>query len=230
MWQRFTERARRIILLGQQEAATMQSGYVGTEHLLLGLMRENEGVAAQILQKMGISMQAVREEIEKESKPVDNVSSSEAKLTPTAKHVLELAADESRRMRHNFIGTEHLLIALLRDKDTLAAAVLRRLGLNLEKARTQVMDYLGPDAPNPRLQPAPAPAEEPASPPPLSSIPIEVVEVFNRFFTPDAMALLNRAAIECNKSAGSRVSLDHLILAMLSEENAAALRRKLSGG
>ena len=147
MWQRFTERARRVILLGQEEAGKMSSGHVGTEHLLLGLVRENEGVAAQVLQKMGVSLGKVRQEIEAEVQPGTDPASGEPKLTPKAKRVLELAADEARRMRHNYIGTEHLLLALLREKDGLAATVLRRLGLNLEKARAQVMEYLGPDAP-----------------------------------------------------------------------------------
>ena len=147
MWQRFTERARRVILLGQEEAGKMNSGHVGTEHLLLGLVRENEGVAAQVLTKMGVSLGKVRTEIEGEVQPGNDPTSGEPKLTPKAKRVLELAADEARRMRHNYIGTEHLLLALLREKDGLAATVLRRLGLNLEKARAQVMEYLGPDAP-----------------------------------------------------------------------------------
>ena len=147
MWQRFTERARRVILLGQEEAGKMNSGHVGTEHLLLGLVRENEGVAAQVLTKMGVSLSKVRTEIEGEVQPGSDPTSGEPKLTPKAKRVLELAADEARRMRHNYIGTEHLLLALLREKDGLAATVLRRLGLNLEKARAQVMEYLGPDAP-----------------------------------------------------------------------------------
>ena len=147
MWQRFTERARRVILLGQEEAGKMNSGHVGTEHLLLGLVRENEGVAAQVLTKMGVSLGKVRTEIEAEVQPGSDPGGTEPKLTPKAKRVLELAADEARRMRHNYIGTEHLLLALLREKDGLAATVLRRLGLNLEKARGQVMEYLGPEAP-----------------------------------------------------------------------------------
>jgi len=147
MWQRFTERARRVILLGQEEASRMSSGHVGTEHLLLGLVRENEGVAAQVLQKMGVSLPKVRQEIEAEVQPGGDPGTTEPKLTPKAKRVLELAADEARRMRHNYIGTEHLLLALLREKDGLAATVLRKLGLNLEKARAQVMEYLGPEAP-----------------------------------------------------------------------------------
>src|SRR4028118_2328892 len=148
MWQRFTERARRVILLGQEEAGKMGSGHVGTEHLLLGLVSESEGVASQVLQKMGVGLQKVRSEIALEVEASGETSSgTEPKLTPKAKRVLELAADEARRMRHNYIGTEHLLLALLREKDGLAATVLRRLGLNLEKARAQVMEYLGPESP-----------------------------------------------------------------------------------
>ena len=143
MWQRFTERARRVILLGQEEATKMESGHVGTEHLLLGLVRESEGVAAQVLQKMGVSLQRVRQEIEAEVQPMGEATGAEPKLTPKAKRVLELAADEARRMRHNYIGTEHLLLALLREKDGVAAGVLRKLGLNLEKVRMQVLEYLG---------------------------------------------------------------------------------------
>jgi ATP-dependent Clp protease ATP-binding subunit ClpC len=150
MWQRFTERARRVILLGQEEAGKMQTGHVGTEHLLLGLVRENEGVAAQVLQKMGIALEKVRHEVEAQAVPDGSPPpgpSAEPKLTPKAKRVLELAADEARRMRHNYIGTEHLLLALLREKEGLAAIVLRKMGLNLDKARSQVMEYLGPNAP-----------------------------------------------------------------------------------
>src|SRR4028119_21513 len=146
MWQRFTERARRVILLGQEEATKMGSAHVGTEHLLLGLVRENEGVAAQVLQKMGVNLQKVRGEIESEAQAGEAEGSTEPKLTPKAKRVLELAADEARRMKHNYIGTEHLLLALLREKDGLAATVLRKLGLNLDKARKQVEEYLGPEA------------------------------------------------------------------------------------
>ncbi len=158
MWQKFTERARRVILLGQEEAGKMGSGHVGTEHLLLGLVSESEGVASQVLQKMGVSLSKVREQINDEAETGEGESTgSEPKLTPKAKRVLELAADEARRMRHNYIGTEHLLLALLREKDGLAAKVLRKMGLNLDKVRTQVMEYLGTD-------PAETPAGSSGSP------------------------------------------------------------------
>jgi ATP-dependent Clp protease ATP-binding subunit ClpC len=148
MWQRFTERARKVILLGQEEAQRMGSSRVDTEHLLLGLVREQEGVAAQVLDKLNVSVSRVRHEIENEVMPAPpEPPSAEPKLTPRAKRVLELAADEARRMKHNYIGTEHLLLALLREKDGVAARVLRKFGLTLEKVRQEVMEYLGPDTP-----------------------------------------------------------------------------------
>lgn len=157
MWQRFTERARRIILLGQEEAGKMNSSHVGTEHLLLGLIRENEGVGAQVLIKMGVEFEKLRLNIEDEIDQADEPAGSEPKLTPRAKRVLELAADEARRMKHSYIGSEHLLLALIREKDGVAANVLRKMGLNLEKARQEVMEYLGPEekdtkTPSPRFQ------------------------------------------------------------------------------
>ncbi|MCS6860089.1 MAG: ATP-dependent Clp protease ATP-binding subunit [Abditibacteriales bacterium] len=148
MWQRFTERARKVILLGQEEAQRMGSSRVDTEHLLLGLVREHEGVAAQVLDKLNVSINKVRHEIEHEVIPAPTEPpSAEPKLTPRAKRVLELAADEARRMKHNYIGTEHLLLALLREKDGVAARVLRKFGLTLERVRQEVMEYLGPETP-----------------------------------------------------------------------------------
>jgi len=148
MWQRFTERARRVILLGQEEASRMDSEHVGTEHMLLGLMRENEGAAARILEKMGVTLSKVRQEIDAQVPPGGDPSTAEPKLTSQAKRVLELSADESRCMGHNYIGTEHMLLALLRERDGLAAAVLGKLGLSLEKTRAQVVEYLVPDVPD----------------------------------------------------------------------------------
>ena len=139
MWQRFTERARRVILLGQEEAGKMNSADVGTEHLLLGLVREDDGVSAQILRAADVTLDKVRAKIEA---PINNATSGEPKLTPHAKRVLEFAADEARRLKHDYIGTEHLLLAILRKKDENAAAILRDFGLNLNDARAQVLQRL----------------------------------------------------------------------------------------
>jgi len=143
MWQKFTERARRVILIGQEEADKLNSGHVGTEHLLLGLVSESQGVASQILQKMGVSLNKVREQISSEAAAGTDCRGDSPKLTLKAKRVLELAADEARRMHHNYIGTEHLLLALLREKDGRAAKVLQAFGLSLEVLRGEGMQYLG---------------------------------------------------------------------------------------
>lgn len=145
MWQRFTERARRVIMLGQEEAGRMNSSHLDTEHLLLGLIRENEGVGAQLLLKMGISLEQVRLNIEGEINQTNEPVSGEPKLTPRAKRVLELSAEEALLMHPKYIRKEHLLLALIREKDGTAGKVLRKLGLNLENVRQEVMAYLGPD-------------------------------------------------------------------------------------
>jgi ATP-dependent Clp protease ATP-binding subunit ClpA len=148
MWQRFTEGARHVILLAQEEAGKMGTSHVGTEHLLLGLMRVGDSVGAQLLLKVGIMLDDVRGEIKDAIDQKEESPGSEPKLTPRAKRVLELAADESRRMRHNYIGTEHLLLALIREEDGIAANVLRKLGLDLDKARLIVEECLNPESPN----------------------------------------------------------------------------------
>jgi len=163
MWQRFTERARKVILLAQEDAQRMGSGSVDTEHLLLGLIRDQEGVAAQVLDKVGATLEEVKAATEKQIVPSPSAPpSAEPKLTPRAKRVLELAADEARRMKHNYIGTEHLLLGLLREKDGVAAQVLRSFGLTLEKARQEVLDYLGPEGKSPEAPPSEASQRTPA--------------------------------------------------------------------
>ncbi len=141
MWQKFTERARRVILLAQEEAGKMGSGHVGTEHLLLGLVGEETCVAASVLRANGVFTSDVREEIS-ERVPKRRIL-SEPKLTPNAKRVLELAANEARLMQHNYIGTEHLLLSLIREEKGEAAKVLHSLGLSLETLHQEVMQYLG---------------------------------------------------------------------------------------
>lgn len=224
MWQRFTERARRVILLGQQEAERMNSGHVGTEHLLLGLARENEGVAAQVLQKMGVSLGKVCAEVEAESPPgTEPIYPSEPKLTRKAKRVLELAADEARQMRHNYVGSEHLLLALLREKDGIAARVLMRLGLDLERARAEVLEYLGPDAPS-ISEPTRAPlgTENPlAEPTPVGELAESFIErhrprMWNRLDEGTRRVLLLSLA-EAKARRCAQVASEHLLLGLLGE-------------
>ena len=163
MWQRFTERARKVILLAQEEAQRMGSSRVDTEHLLLGLAREQEGVAAHVLDKMGVTLEKAKAAIEKQivASPPEPPS-TEPKLTPRAKRILELSADEARRMKHNYIGTEHLLMGLIREKDGVAARVMRSFGLTLEKVRQEVMEYLGPEGKSPEAPQSEASQRTPA--------------------------------------------------------------------
>ena len=144
MFNRFTERARKVILLAKEEAKRFNHDYIGTEHILLGLIGEGEGVAAAVLASLGLDVEKIRFEVEKlvESGP-NTVVSGDIPFTPKAKKVIELAMDEARALNHNYIGTEHLLLGLLREGEGVAAQVLTNLGLDLEKVRFEVMQLLG---------------------------------------------------------------------------------------
>ena len=139
MWQRFTERARKVVFYAQEEAQKFGEGYVSTEHLLLGLVRESDSVAARVLERLGVSLNRVRVEVEKQLPRGDARPSQDMTLTPRAKRVIDLAYDEARNLNNNYIGTEHLLLGLIREGDGLAGRVLAKLGVELERARREVM-------------------------------------------------------------------------------------------
>ena len=139
MWQRFTERARKVVFYAQEEAQKFGEGYVSTEHLLLGLVRESDSVAARVLEKLGVSLNRIRSEVEKQLPRGDARPNQDMTLTPRAKRVIDLAYDEARNLNNNYIGTEHLLLGLIREGDGLAGRVLAKLGVELEKARREVM-------------------------------------------------------------------------------------------
>lgn len=139
MWQRFTERARRVVFFAQEEAGRLGENYVSTEHLLLGLVRENDSVAARILDRMGVSMGRIRSEIERQVTRGDGRLGQDMQLTPRAKRVIDLAYDEARNLNNNYIGTEHLLLGLIREGEGLAGRVLQKLGVDLERTRREVM-------------------------------------------------------------------------------------------
>src|SRR5258708_4503772 len=141
-FEKFTERARKVLSLAQDEAQRFQHQYIGTEHVLLGLMREDEGVAAKVLDNLGIDLNKVRSAVEFILGHGDRVVLGEIGLTPRAKKVIELAGDEARRLNHTYIGTEHLLLGLVREGEGIAAGVLESLGVNLEKVRTQTIQVL----------------------------------------------------------------------------------------
>ena len=144
MFNRFTERARKVIILAKEEARRFNHDYIGTEHILLGLIREGEGVAAAVLQKMGVSLENIRLEIEKLVQPGPTTQIiGDIPFTPRAKKALELAAEEARSLGHNYIGTEHILLGLIREGEGIAYQVLLNLGLDLSTVRNEVMELLG---------------------------------------------------------------------------------------
>ena len=146
MWQRFTERARRVVFFAQEEAGRLGENYVSTEHLLLGLVRENDSVAARILDRMGVSLGRIRSEIERQVTRGDGRLGQDMQLTPRAKRVIDLAYDEARQLNNNYIGTEHLLLGLIREGEGLAGRVLAKLGVDLERTRREVMALQDTDA------------------------------------------------------------------------------------
>ena len=144
MSNRFTERAQRVILIAQEEAKRLNHDYVGTEHLLLGLIALGEGVAAQVMTNLGVDQRRVRAEIEKVVGTGDNVMLlGEIPFTPRAKKVLELAVEEAQNMGHNYVGTEHLLLGLIREEEGVASRVLENLGIRLDVVREEVISLLG---------------------------------------------------------------------------------------
>jgi len=136
MFNRFTERARRVIVLARQEAGRLNHDYIGVEHLLLGLIKMGEGLAVDILRGLGIDLDSLRLEVEKiiKSGP-STLTVGDLPFTPRSKKVLELAVDEARNLGHNYVGTEHLLLGLVREREGIAARVLESMGVDLEKAR-----------------------------------------------------------------------------------------------
>ena len=140
--ERFTQRARRVLSLAQEEAERLQHNHIGTEHLLLGLMREEGGVAGRVLRELGLEQGRVEELVERMTRATTRSSETKLDLSPGTKRVLELAVDEARRMGHHYIGTEHLLLGLVRQSDGVAIDVLRRLGVSPEEVRRQTRRLL----------------------------------------------------------------------------------------
>jgi ATP-dependent Clp protease ATP-binding subunit ClpA len=142
MFERFTDEARRVVVLAQEEARLLNHNYIGTEHLLLGLAHEGQGVAAKALESLGISLEAVRAQVEEiigqgQSAPVGHIP-----FTPRAKKVFELSLREALQLGHNYMGTEHLLLGLIREGEGVAAQVLVKLGSDLPRVRQQVLQLL----------------------------------------------------------------------------------------
>ena len=142
MFERFTDRARRVVVLAQEEARMLNHNYIGTEHILLGLIQEGEGVAAKALESLGISLEGVRQQVEEIIGQGQQAPSGHIPFTPRAKKVLELSLREALQLGHNYIGTEHILLGLIREGEGVAAQVLVKLGADLNRVRQQVIQLL----------------------------------------------------------------------------------------
>jgi ATP-dependent Clp protease ATP-binding subunit ClpC len=139
---KFTERARKVLHLAQEEAQRLHHNYLGTEHLLLGLVREGEGVAGKVLISLGVDLEKVRKAVEDIIGRGDRIVLGEIGLTPRAKKVIELAFDEARLLDHHYIGTEHLLLGLIREGEGIGARVLESFGLSLQEVRAKTIQVL----------------------------------------------------------------------------------------
>jgi ATP-dependent Clp protease ATP-binding subunit ClpA len=173
MFDRFTERARRVMTLARTEAQALRNDYIGTEHVLLGLVQEGTGVAAQVLKNLDVDLKKVRAEVEGlVEQGTSPATRGQFPFTPRAKRVLELALEEAQGLGHNYIGTEHLLLGLIRENDGPAAHVLRNLGVGTEAVREEVAELLGVESHVlPGLPGMPGSASRPRLPgrrPPLS--------------------------------------------------------------
>ncbi len=165
MFERFTDRARRVVVLAQEEARLLNHNYIGTEHILLGLIHEGEGVAAQVLVRMDISLKTVRDEVEEIVGAGGRAPAGHIPFTPRAKKVLEMSLREALQLGHNYIGTEHILLGLIREGEGVAAQVLTKLGADLSRVRQGVIQELSghageypeyqvePRVPHPQIRP-----------------------------------------------------------------------------
>ncbi|CAN5918753.1 hypothetical protein BH23ACT10_BH23ACT10_02370 [soil metagenome] len=146
MFERFTDRARRVVVLAQEEARMLNHNYIGTEHILLGLIHEGDGVAARVLDALDVARDAARDQVEEIIGRGEDTPSGHIPFTPRAKKVLELSLRESLQLGHNYIGTEHILLGLIREGEGVGAMVLIRLGAGLDDVRAGIVDVLGSPA------------------------------------------------------------------------------------
>ena len=191
MFDRFTERARKVMGFARREAQRFHHEYIGTEHILLGLIQEGQGVAANVLKAMAVDLEKIRREIEKIVKSGPAVEPSvQIPFTPRAKKVVELALEEAGRLGHNYIGTEHLLLALLREQEGIAAHVLRALGVRLDEVREEVIEFLGgsvqEEAEEAPEMPGSMPQQDPGATPSHGKSKTPALDTFGRDLTESA--------------------------------------------
>jgi len=224
---KFTDRARKVLTLAQEEATRFNHNYIGTEHLLLGLVREGEGVAAKVLAEMGVELNRVRSAVEFIIGRGDRMLVGEIGLTPRAKKVIELAVDEARRLDHHYIGTEHVLLGLVREGEGVAAGVLESLGVSLEKVRAEtvrVLAQLGPSAS--AVEDATESAEGTGNGSEQGAQPGRGSGQGHRFdkFTDRARKVLTLAQEESTRFNHNYIGTEHLLLGLVREGEGVAAK------
>jgi ATP-dependent Clp protease ATP-binding subunit ClpA len=228
---KFTERARTVLSLAQEEAQRFNHHYIGTEHLLLGLVREGDGVAANVLSNLGVHLASVRAEVERVIGRGDHIVQGDLGLTPRAKKVVELAVDEARRLGHHSIGTEHLLLGLVREGEGIAAGVLQSLGVTLEGLRQTTIQVLSPSASADAAPGTPPPAGVQTTPlggqpPQPHSAPFPAPDQQARFdrFTERARRTLSLAQEEAQRLNHNYIGTEHLLLGLVRVEDSVAAK------
>src|SRR5436305_2183656 len=146
MFERFTERARQVVVLAQDEARTLRHNYIGTEHVLLGLLREEQGLAARVLESLNVTVEDVRVQVARIVGQGDELTTGQIPFTPRAKKVLELSLREALALGHNYIGTEHILLGLVRENDGVGMRILQGFDADADKVRDEIVKQLGPIA------------------------------------------------------------------------------------
>jgi ATP-dependent Clp protease ATP-binding subunit ClpA len=237
VFERFTDRARRVVVLAQEESRRLNHNFIGTEHILLGLIQEREGVAAQALGALGIRLEAVRARVEEVVGRGESTPSGHIPFTPRAKKVLELSLREALQFGHNYIGTEHLLLGLIREGDGVAATVLVGLGADLESVRQKVVQLLagrpGSGVPpellaDPGTRAAVIATAVPYEPGQTSTSPggelfrAALDRLVLRRFTVSSCRVLLLAESEALRLGTTTVGPEHLLLGLLAEGEGAA--------
>jgi ATP-dependent Clp protease ATP-binding subunit ClpA len=232
---RFTERARQVLSFAQEEAQSFQHKYIGTEHLILGLVRDNEGVAAKVLANLGVDLNKVRSAVEFIIGRGSRIVLDEGGLTPRAKKVIELAVDEAQRLNHHYVGTEHLLLGLMREGEGIASGVLESLGVNLEMLRTQTIHILSQSSTASgsltTYTPPPSVPQDAASPVAEKDlIPLEE-EKKQRFerkrfdkLTKRAKKVLSLAQEEAQSFQHNYIGTEHILLGLIREGEGVAAK------
>ncbi len=217
---RFTERARKVLTLAQEEAQRFSHNYIGTEHLLLGLVREGEGVAAKVLSNFGIELTKVRSAVEFIIGRGEHQVMGEIGLTPRAKKVIALAIDEARRLGHHYVGTEHLLLGLIREGEGIASGVLESLGVTLDKVRAEVIKVLTQteNVPHHGVQPEASPSAADTGQPSSG-----FSGSFDRF-TERARTVLTLAQEEAQRFNHIYIGTEHLLLGLVREGEGVAAK------